>query len=154
MKFNIGLTWQTLDTKGDADALEKAAAAYRQALLATSREVWPADWGDTQYNLGLVMHAIAARGTGITEVVDAIAAYRAALEVKTRASDPVQWAMVENYLGQALGLLGQRTHDRAAALEGRHAVAAAWDDYKGQGSSYDEDFKQRLAMFDVLLARL
>ena len=36
----------------------------------------------------------------------------------------------------------------------RDAVAAAWDVYKGQGSSYDEDFKQRLAMFDDLLARL
>jgi uncharacterized caspase-like protein len=153
VNFNIGLTWQTLDAKGDTDALTKAAAAYRQALLATSREVFPADWGDTQYNLGLVLHGIASQGTGITDVLDAIAAYRAALEVKTREADPIQWAMAENYLGQALGLLGQRTHDKAAVEEGRDAVAAAWEVYKGQ-PGYDADFEQRLAMFDDLLAQL
>ncbi len=154
MQFNVALTLQNLAGRGEAGALEQAEAAYRRALETVTKETAPADWADAHYNLGVVLHTIASSGEGVDILNDAIANYRQALEVRLRADDPLLWARITNYLGNALGLLAQRTDDKAAAQEGRDAVAGAWDAFRAVDNSYDDDFRQRIAAFDDLLAKL
>lgn len=152
INFNLGLCLENLDDRGQAGVMDAAIAAFRAALGGYTREQFPADWADTQLRLGFALHAQASKTDGATDGIrQAIAAYEAAQEIKTRETDPFSWAELENYIGSAYGLLGVRTSDKAALIQGRDDLAAAWAVYKSRDDSYDDDFKQRLGQFDAAI---
>ena len=87
--------------RGDkADNLEKAIAAYNEALEVYTRTDFPVDWARTQNNLGTA-YSDRIRGDKADNLENAIAAYNEALEVYTRTNFPVDWAMTQNNLGNA-----------------------------------------------------
>ena len=69
--------------KGDNAALERAIAAYNEALLLSPREKSPDDWATTQNNLGGALSVLGERQSGTETLNEAAKAYESALEVYT-----------------------------------------------------------------------
>src|ERR1700693_2982219 len=72
--------------------LERAGAAFRDALEEYTRERVPLDWAMTQNNLGATLQTLGAREIGTARLEEAVAAYRDALEERTRERVPLEWA--------------------------------------------------------------
>ena len=120
---------RTGDTGGEIGQrlLDKAVAAYRNALQVRTREHLPQDWATTQYNLGntLGLKGIYTEGEAGQQLLDkAVTAYRNALQVITRAQRPQAWAAIQNNLGNALQEQGIRTRDEAGQRLLGEAVVA------------------------------
>ena len=107
--------------RGNAQALEEAVAAYREALKEYTRERVPLQWAATQNNLGNALQTLGERENGTARLDEAVAAYREALKEYTRERVPLDWAMTQNNLGSALQTLGERESGTARLDE---AVAA------------------------------
>lgn len=75
--------------------------------------------------------------------------YRMTAQDKNRERFPDGWAETQEQLGEALRILGERTHDRASIREGKAALQAAWDAHRALGDDrLDDHFAQRIAAFD------
>ena len=116
-------------------SLEKAVAAYRDALKEQTRDRVPLDWAMTQNNLGNTLWALGARGTGTVHLVEAVAAIRDALKERTRDRVPLDWAMTQANLALAAAEIDRRTDgdfsQSLAAIDGalevfRKSGAAAY----------------------------
>jgi tetratricopeptide (TPR) repeat protein/pimeloyl-ACP methyl ester carboxylesterase len=119
---DLGNALTTLGERESGTArLEGAVAAYRAALLETTRERVPLAWAMTQNNLGAALQNLGGRESGTAKLEEAVAAYRAALLEYTRERVPLDWAMTQNNLGNALSSLGERESGTAKLEE---AVAA------------------------------
>jgi tetratricopeptide (TPR) repeat protein len=108
----------------------EAAAAYRRALLALTRDSTPQDWATTQHSLGYVLQEQGVRTNGPEAarlLSDAVAAYKQALQIRTREQLPLHWAMTQNDLGNAVQAQGAR----AEAPESTRLLAEA-------AAAYDE----------------
>ncbi|MGA3011085.1 MAG: tetratricopeptide repeat-containing protein [Terracidiphilus sp.] len=114
------------DQRGDLGALERAAAAYRDALNEFTQERVPLEWARTQSNLGVALFIIGERGSGTERLKAATVAYREALKEWTRERVPLLWATTQNNLGTALVCLGERERSRehleAAVVAHREAL--------------------------------
>jgi tetratricopeptide (TPR) repeat protein len=65
--------------------LEKAVAAYREALQENTRDRVPLEWATTQMGLRLALFGLGEREGGTARLDEAVAAYREALRKLTRA---------------------------------------------------------------------
>ena len=75
--------------------------------------------------------------------------YRMTSQDKNRERFPDGWAETQEKLGEALRILGERTHDRASIREGKAALQAAWDAHRAIGDNRQDDyFATRIAAFD------
>ena len=103
---------------GDGEALDAAAALYRDAALPFApRDGRPLDWAATLNELGA---ALAVKGTERAEPAalrEAAAAFEEALEERTREADALAWAATQSNLGSVLSALGAIEGD-AALVEG------------------------------------
>jgi len=107
----------------------------------------------TQNNLGGALLRLGERESGTARLEEAVAAYRAALQEYTRERVPLQWAITQNNLGNALQALGERESGTERLEAARRHIKNAWQVYKDAGmDQYDEDFRQRLAAIDQLIA--
>jgi tetratricopeptide (TPR) repeat protein len=97
-----------------AENLEKAIAAYTEALKVYTFDAFPQQWAVTQNNLA-VAYGIRIRGDKAENLEKAIAAYTEALKVRTFDAFPVDWAMTQNNLGNAYS--DRIRGDRAENLE-------------------------------------
>ena len=52
LSFNLGNSYSDRVLGGKAENLEKAIAAYKQALSVYTKGTFPTDWAKTQNNLG------------------------------------------------------------------------------------------------------
>ena len=81
LQFSLALATQTLgEQSGQGEPLERAVAAYREALEECTRERVPLEWAMTQNNLGTALMRLGERESGTARLDEAVAAYRAALE--------------------------------------------------------------------------
>ena len=92
--------------------LDRAIAAYREALEQRTRDCVPLKWAATQNNLGNALRVLGERGDD-DALKDAISAYREALKEYARDHLPLEWAATQNNLGIALLTLGDRGDDAA-----------------------------------------
>jgi len=107
----------------------------------------------SQNNLGNALQALGEREAGTGRLEEAVAAYRAALQERTRERVPLDWAATQNGLGNALQTLGEREAGTVQLEAARRHIEDAWRVYKNAGmDQYDEDFRQRLAAIDRLIA--
>jgi len=107
----LGAALIELGKRGDSQALGDAITALRAALEVHTRASDPADWAETQNNLGEALETQGDKGGGRATYDAAIACYRAALEVYTpehapadHASVTLSLARVEKKLAKAPGL--------------------------------------------------
>ena len=115
LQFSLALASQTLgEQSGQREPLERAVAAYREALKEWTRERVPLQWAMTQNNLGTALMRLGERESGTARLDEAVAAYREALEEWTRERVPLQWAMTQNNLGTALERWGSGRAARRA----------------------------------------
>jgi tetratricopeptide (TPR) repeat protein/pimeloyl-ACP methyl ester carboxylesterase len=123
---DLGTALSTLGERESGTArLEEAVAAYRAALLESTRERVPLAWAMTQNNLGNALWMLGGRESGTSRLEEAVAAYRAALLEYTRERVPLQWATTQNNLGNALSTLGGRESGTARLEEAVAAYRAA-----------------------------
>ena len=112
--------------RGDSEALERAVAAYRDALNEFTQDRVPLEWARTQSNLGVALFLIGERESGTERLKAAADAYREALKEGTREKVPLLWATTQNNLGTALARLGERERSReqleAAVVAHREAL--------------------------------
>ena len=109
MEFVFGNALDTFgEQKGEAEPLNDAVTAYREALKEWTRERVPLYWAGTQNNLGNALETLGEREPGTTRLEEAVTAYREALKERTRERVPLYWAMMQNNLGNALRSLGER----------------------------------------------
>jgi tetratricopeptide (TPR) repeat protein len=104
---NLGNAFAALGDRGNDDALEQAAIAYKKALEERTRDHVPLKWAATQNNLGAVLAVLGERGDDAA-LEQAISAFRASLEEVSRESSPLDWARTQDNLGNALLTLGER----------------------------------------------
>ncbi|WP_287265096.1 CHAT domain-containing tetratricopeptide repeat protein [Moorena sp. SIO3A2] len=83
-----------------ASTIEIAITGYEVALTVFSREAFPSNWANTQYNLGIT-YRNRIKGEKAQNIEQAIACYQLALEVRTREAFPIDWAMTQFSLGIA-----------------------------------------------------
>jgi tetratricopeptide (TPR) repeat protein len=95
------------EQRGDSGALNRAIAAYREALNEYMQERVPLDWARTQNNLGVALFIIGERESGTERLEAAVVAYREALKEWKRDKVPLLWATAQNNLGTALLRLGE-----------------------------------------------
>jgi tetratricopeptide (TPR) repeat protein len=88
--------------------LEEAVAAYRDALMETTRERLPLDWAAAKMNLGNALQVLGQRESGTAQLEEAVVAFRDALMEGTRERAPLRWATIQRNLGGALSALGVR----------------------------------------------
>ena len=110
------------EQRGDSEALERAIAAYQDALKEHTRERVPLDWAMIQNNLGLALFRLGERESGKDKLEAAVTAYREALKIRTREKVPFQWAATQNNLGNAFLRLGERE----SGTESLEAAVAAY----------------------------
>ncbi len=123
---DLGNALATLgERESGSERLLESVAAYRAALLETTRERVPLDWATTQNNLGNALATLGARESGSERLLEAVEAYRAALLERTRERVPLNWAMTQNNLGNALRTLGARESGSERLLEAVEAYRAA-----------------------------
>jgi exonuclease VII small subunit len=114
---------------GLAEELEKAVAAYREALKEYMRDRVPLDWAITQNNLGNALSRLGEQESGTARLEEAVAAYREGLKEYTREWVPLDWAMTQNNLGNALSRLGERESGTARLEEAVAAYREALKEY-------------------------
>jgi tetratricopeptide (TPR) repeat protein len=110
------------EQRGDLDALQRAIAAYRQALKVYTREKTPLEWATTQICLGIALGILGEHESGTESLEAAAAAFREALKEATREKIPHNWAMTQSNLGTAL----QRFGERESGTERLEAAVAAY----------------------------
>ena len=115
--------------ENDTARLERAVAAYRDALKEYTRQRTPQDWAMTQNNIGNALATLGEREKDTLRLEQAVSAYRAALEVYTHESVPMDWAMTQNNLGAVLQTLGAREPGTARLKESVAAYHAALDEH-------------------------
>ena len=139
----------------DSDSLEKAIAAYREALKEWTRARVPLDWAMTQNNMGVALRSLGERESGTARLTEAVRAYSEALKEYTRNRVPLQWAAIQNNLGAALRDLGERRGDETALEDAIAAFRGALEEYEKAGAShYAEVARRNLARAEAKLAEL
>jgi CHAT domain-containing protein len=119
---NLGNAYVRLAAVRDREGnLERAIAAYREALTVYTPETAPLEYATTQNNLGAAYSELAAVRDREGNLERAIAAYREALTVYTPETAPLEYATTQNNLGNAYSELAA-VRDREGNLE--RAIAA------------------------------
>ncbi len=110
--------------------LSAAAKAFENTLLHLDPDDTPADWARTQQSLAecLIAYAKLFKGSSDAQIEKAMNAYRRALMVVKRERAPRHWAEVQNGLGVALSLLGQRGGGRQRLEQALKAYTKALDE--------------------------
>ena len=86
--------------------LQEALDCYRRALVILTKDDYPKDWADTQYNQGTT-HAeigelsILDENERLGHLQEALNCYKRALEIRTKNDHPKKWADAEVYQGIA-----------------------------------------------------
>jgi tetratricopeptide (TPR) repeat protein len=101
--------------------VEKAIAAFKEALRVRTLDAFPVDYATTQNNLGNAYGVLAGVRDKESNLEKAIAAYEEALRVYTFDAFPVNHAMTQNNLGTAYDALAE-VRDKGSNLE--KAIAA------------------------------
>ncbi len=104
-----------------ADALNAAAAIYRNELNHWDRKRLLLDWAVTQNNLGIALWSLGEEEANTTRLEQAVTAFHEVLKEFARERDPVFWAGTQLNLGNALWSLG-KLESSTADIE--QAVAA------------------------------
>jgi len=99
------------ELSGDSQRVEKAVAAYRNALEVCTREALPAEWARTQNDLGDALRYLGDHFGDGPRLEEAAEAYRNALEVRTRENMPAEWATTQNSLAITQRMLGDHYGD-------------------------------------------
>ena len=92
--------------------LTESLAAFRAALEVRTRSRAPADWAETQYEMGATLLALGELESDIEQLKAASAAFRESLRVYNRQKNPEAWGKNQLFLAetlQRLGILSPRT---------------------------------------------
>ncbi len=109
--------------------LERAVAAFEDALLERDRANAPEDWAETQNNLGNALGVLAQRQGDVDLLEKSVRTFEAALEARGQSNAPQDFATTQNNLGAALFSLGQRKKDATVlkrAVDAYKAVLDVW----------------------------
>ncbi|MDJ1185256.1 tetratricopeptide repeat protein [Roseofilum casamattae] len=105
---NLGAAyWDLGKVANTAENLEKAIAAYQEALRFYTPQEYPQYYAGTQNNLGTAYSDLGKLANTAENLDKAIAAYREALRFYTPQEYPQDYAMTQNNLGNAYGDLGK-----------------------------------------------
>ncbi|MBD2579526.1 tetratricopeptide repeat protein [Oscillatoria sp. FACHB-1406] len=105
---NLGAAYSDLARYGDnTENLQRAIAAYEEAVLYRPRDRDPQKYASTQNNLGAAYWHLAQHKNSAANLRAAIAAYNEALAQYDPATASMQWAMIQNNLGTAYWNLAQ-----------------------------------------------
>lgn len=120
--FLLGNALQILGEREEGpERLIEAAAAYGEALEATSRESDRFQWARIKNNEAIVLLRLGERQQGTEVLEQAVAAYGEALEAFDRDRLPLDWAAAQNNLAAARSAIGER---RESTEEFEQAVIA------------------------------
>jgi uncharacterized caspase-like protein len=113
------------ERQSDRDMLERAVAAYEDALTRTPREKYALEWARTQSNIGVALMNLGQRSQG-TELLERSAeAFGTSLEELTRERSPIEWAKTTSNFGNVMQMLADRNGDEGLYYEAADAHAAA-----------------------------
>ena len=109
---------QVLDRRGELFAepaqIQQAVDVLQDCLRLAPRATSPADWADTENDLGNVLRAPWLLGEATARSFTMpVTAFQQALQVRTRERDASAWGVSENDLGVALKKIGDRGDDQA-----------------------------------------
>jgi CHAT domain-containing protein/tetratricopeptide (TPR) repeat protein len=104
-----------------ATNMEISIIGYEITLTVFTRECFPVDWANTQYNLG-VAYAERILGERAENLEQVIACYHQALEERTRERFPIDWASTQYNLGNAYlhRIRGERAENLEQAIACYH----------------------------------
>jgi tetratricopeptide (TPR) repeat protein len=114
----LGNEYRRIRSNARSEALEKAIAAYTQALNHFSMQRYPDGWARVQYGLGAA-YLDRARGDRADNIEQAIAHLNRCMTVLTREKAPAMWADAQTILSTAFWhrARGSRADNLEQALE-------------------------------------
>lgn len=137
LQHQIGVCYAHLgERKEDQATLEKALAAYQDALALRTRDRDPAGYGETERALGALHRVLAEKGAGEKGLHDAVSSYRAALAVYDPAAQPEDFGATQRELAETYHLLFRANPDRKL-------IQPAEDAYKAALSVFSRDVHPR-----------
>ncbi|NWH04988.1 CHAT domain-containing protein [Desulfobacter latus] len=113
---------------GDITVNQDTALAFLKIRLDfCSKEHRPADWAETQHNLG-VLYSDRVKGEASANQEQALAYYRSALEVWNRETAPMEWAMTQYNLGDLYSdrVKGEASANQEQALAYYRSALEIW----------------------------
>ena len=143
----LGLAYMQRPRGDWVDNVERAIAAYGQALQILTPERSADGWASLQNNLGIAYEQ-RILGERADNLEEAISAYQAALTVRTREALPREWADTQNNLGIAYldRVRGERgdnlekaisAYQAALTVRTREALPREWADTQNNlGAAY------------------
>jgi tetratricopeptide (TPR) repeat protein len=118
MQFCLGDSWHTVGLQtGEAVGLQNSITAYKEVLVAVTREHDPLNWAATQNNLGNTLRVLGEREKSKVHLEAAVLAYHESLKVRTRDRLPLDWAGTQTNLGAALQTLGAQENSNVRLEE-------------------------------------
>ena len=122
----LGNEYRRIDGPGRPAALERALAAYTEALKHTASKRG-ADWARVNFGLGSV-YMDRVDGERSDNIEKAIAAFDAAAEVMTKATAPSHWGSLQINLSKAYWhrIHGRRADNVERAIEAAEAALSAF----------------------------
>jgi tetratricopeptide (TPR) repeat protein len=111
---NLGAAYRTLAGLTELEAnLERAIAAFAEALRFHTPEASPLGYAAVQNNLGTAYWQLAGLTDPEANLERAIAAYEEALRFRTPEASPLDYAATQHNLGTAYGALARLTEPEA-----------------------------------------
>ncbi|MBX3576606.1 MAG: caspase family protein [Rhizobiaceae bacterium] len=144
------LAWARVS--GSSTLLVEAAAAFEATLEGVRRSGWRPYRAPAYSGLGDSLFELFRREGTSEHLSGAVQAYRAAVSILDEEKALVEAAIAREKLGVALLAFGTETRDGAAIVEGRDAIAAAWEFHKANGNAaFASHFEGLLADADAKL---
>jgi len=88
--------------------IERAVAAFNDALKVYRPDREPIDWAWAKYNLAGALFDLGELESGVKHLSEAVDTYRSALTVLSKDNTPEQWKEIQDNLGIALDELHKR----------------------------------------------
>jgi tetratricopeptide (TPR) repeat protein len=127
---NLGVTLGVLGTlKSEPSYLEEAIKLFREVLEKSSKQNFsPYLIASVQSNLGNVLVKLGGRSPETSRLREALSVYGHALKIWTRGQSPLDWAALQNNIGVASQLLGERGERRSleAAITAHRYALEEW----------------------------
>jgi uncharacterized caspase-like protein len=139
---------------GDAGLYEQAAAEYRLALKAYTRETAPSDWASTTLSLGEVLDELAAKTGNEATRREAGEALRAAVGGYDRSRAPAAWAYARDRLARYEYDAGSKAGDAGLLRSAAEGYREAKSSSRGRTAESDADTAYNIGLAFMELAKL
>ncbi len=130
---DLGVALQAI-YESDANLIDEAISAFRNALQQFTQEKDPTNWAETKSNLGEALQRLGELNGDTDLMEQAKTEFESALEVYTRERFPKDWAETQMNLGSVLQKMGETKKNVSLLERAGKAYRRALEEYNSKKS--------------------